>query len=233
MCAPLAHAPHAPHTTPVSCVVRSACLLAGDAPLAVSGLAIAAAHGVLVDGVKLHDLLIELSKIVDEAIAQDDDRPNARSEYMVGEGVANSLAPKGHGADRRRKLVGQDVKSFLDALLRDDQARARLKRAIATKERPADHVRQCVQRKRMAHASYDAIDQYRDLFLIKHPSRGAMISEQKGLVGFIYANCMAAGPKWTDDPEELEQAREEGVELAQGGRRMVGARRAQPAQACS
>ena len=221
----------------------------GASVLNEAAIAAAAAAGLLVDGVKLHALLLELSHVVAEAIARDDPAAHedafepggaqhvtyAKSKskstrtkrwtriqaflgrarravgdvdfsFMMGESIAGTLKPRGHGADARRTPV-RDPQAFLDALLEDVAVRERLKRAIASKERTADHVQQCVQRKRLAHTSYDAIDQYRDMFLVKHPSRGAMVSATKKLVAFIYANCMVAGATYSTDDDVLESAR--------------------------
>ena len=124
---------------------------------------------------------------------------------MLGTGVADALHPKGHGSQCCK--LGIDARAFLDALLKDDRARARLKTAIAAVERDADHVQKCVLRKRNGNATFNMIDSYRDLFLVKHPSRGAMVSETKRLVAYMYANVMSAGPTWATE-EELEDARE-------------------------
>jgi hypothetical protein len=85
---------------------------------------------------------------------------------ILGQGIANLLNPKGHGADPRRKL-GLDEKEFLDELLSDEKARARLKKAIADIERSSDHTHQCLVRKRACNATYNMIDEYRALFLVK------------------------------------------------------------------
>ena len=209
--------------------------------------AAAAASGLLLDGVKMYAFLQELSVLMQEAIARDDDKNrNPAFEHggarhvplskacdtvwnnrwdrwlpfvgrarralgskdhsrLMGRGVANALHPKGHGADGRRKL-GLDVDEFLDELLKDAGAVARLKNAIAAAERSQDHVAQCVARKRACHATYDMIDAYRALFLVKHPSRGAMLKETKRLVAYLYANVMSAGEKWASG-EEVEQMR--------------------------
>jgi len=128
----------------------------------------AAGAGVLVDGIRLHAFLEELSRLMEEAIARDEEE----------------RCPKGHGADARRKL-GIDPVEFLDELLADEKARARLKKAIAAKERTSDHVTQAVMRKRECNATYDMIDAYRSLFLVKHPSRGAIVAETKRLVAYL------------------------------------------------
>eukprot|EP00966_Prymnesium_polylepis_P325958 7381892-Prymnesium_polylepis.1 len=85
---------------------------------------------------------------------------------ILGQGIANLLNPKGHGADPRRKL-GLDEKEFLDELLSDEKACARLKKAIADVERSSDHTHQCLVRKRACNATYNMIDEYRALFLVK------------------------------------------------------------------
>ena len=157
--------------------------------------------------------LLELSKLVEEAIAVDDSQahipayepggqrhvPYAKAcdttketrrerilkffgrgkravgtaDYstIVGEACANSLCGRGHGADPRMRIV--DRKPFLDALLERPEVRERLKKAIADAERPDDFVDQCILRKRKTHSTYDMIDAYRHLMLIKHPSRGS------------------------------------------------------------
>jgi hypothetical protein len=207
----------------------------------------AASAGLMVDGLKLHAFLLELSHVMEEAIAKDD--PNDRlaayepggahhvafanaseatrdrrwsrwvpfvgrarrsvgqadHSALMGTGVAHALNPKGHGADARRKL-GIEPKQFLASLLADEGARERLKRAIAAVERGTDHVAACVTRKRLVHATYDMIDAYRDLFLVKHPSRGAMLAQTKRLVAYLYANVMAAGESWAEG-DELEELR--------------------------
>jgi hypothetical protein len=126
--------------------------------------------------------------------------------WLMGWGVAHALNPKlnGHGSDPRKKL-GLEPNEFLEALLSDEGTRARLKKAIADVERPASHVGDCVTLKRSANATYDMIDAYRHLFLIKHPSRRAMLSETRRVVAMLYAR-MGAGPAWASG-QEVEAAR--------------------------
>ena len=125
--------------------------------------------------------------------------------YMMGEGVVRSIAPKGHGAEPRRKLV-RDVAAFLDALLSNETARERLKLAIAVRERTDDHVALMAERRRLANNTFAAPEQYRDQFLIKYPSRRDLVANDKRLVLSIYADVMAVGPKWISDAAELEAA---------------------------
>ena len=195
--------------------------------------------GIMVDGIKLHAFLLEVSRLIEEAIARDEPGAGKRETYepggarhvpfteagktvrnerfngimkffgrarravgkidysaIMGSGVANALNPKGHGADGRRKL-GLDVPVFLESLLKDEDARQRLKKAIAAVERPDDHVTDCVLRKHKSRATYNMIDVYRDLFLVKHPSRGRMLAETKRLVAYLYAEVTPApSPGW-------------------------------------
>jgi hypothetical protein len=206
----------------------------------------AAGAGLLVDGVKMAAFLQELSALIAEAIARDeqprmqayepggrlhvplskagerteDERWNrwvpfiGRARRMLGvedhsrlmgRGVVNALSPRGHGADPRRKL-GIDSRVWLEEVMADEGARERLKRAIEAVERPEDHNRACVTRKRACNATYDMIDAYRSLFLVKHPSRGTMLAESKRLLAYLYANVISAGERWATG-EEVEQLR--------------------------
>ena len=133
--------------------------------------------------------------------------------WLMGKGVGHALMPRGHGDDVRRRL-GLEPGAFLAALLEDEAVRARIKKAIADVERTDDHVKQCVLRKRQCHATYDMIDAYRSLFLIKHPSRGAMVAETKNLISHLYSHVMSAGDKWATG-EEVEAAR---LRAAEGAR---------------
>ena len=199
-------------------------------------LPMAAAAGFAVDSFALYRLLLEISKLMREAIAADE--PDTRdpryapggckhvpfekasastkdsrwqrflpfwmrsrrsvgdvdASTMVGAMAVNALNPRGHGADMRRRVP--DAQAMLRAILNDDTARERLKRAIATHERSATHVMDCVLRKRKANASYALIDAYHDLFLVKHPNRRDMIAATKNLVAYLYANVMAAGSEY-------------------------------------
>ena len=221
---------------------------AGDKRLNQNAAAMAASCGILVDGVKLHAFMTEVSKIMEEAIAVDDPKASARdpafapngakhtpfpkacdtvrdtrwnrvvhffgrinravgktdASTIMGEGIANSIAGKGHGADRRRRLV--EPGAFLDALLARPEVRERLKKKIAERERPADHVQDMILRKRKTCSTYDMIDGYRDLFLVKHPGRGTMNSHTKKLIAYLYANVMSCGKTWAME-EELEELR--------------------------
>eukprot|EP00966_Prymnesium_polylepis_P051259 1186395-Prymnesium_polylepis.2 len=152
----------------------------------------AANAGLMVDGHKLYVFLLEISRVLEDAIAADDpiDRKDAYApggkqhkpykkagettrddrwnrvlryfgrgkrsvgkddySYIVGEGCANAIAPVGHGADPRRKIV--DSREFLEALLARPEVRNRIKKAISDIERPDDFVGECVLRKRRVHA---------------------------------------------------------------------------------
>jgi hypothetical protein len=206
----------------------------------------AADAGFLLDGARAYTLLLELSKILEEAIAVDDPcthKPayapggERRVPYqqasdttkdtrwnqvvrffgrakrsvglkdfstMVGEGVANGIVGKGHGADPRRKLGARGP--LLDALLARPEVRERIKKKIAEMEKPDDYANKCILRKRKSCATYDMIDAYRDLFLIKHPSRSTMSVETKKLIAYLYSNVMACGEEWSTE-EELEEVR--------------------------
>jgi len=211
-----------------------------------NGGAMAMAAGLMVDGVKLHAFMAELSRMLAEEL---DEKETTRESFLpggenhvpvkeakvtlrrsrweawlpkfgyvkralsrkdhswlMGWGVAHALNPKlnGHGSDPRKKL-GLEPNEFLEALLSDEGTRARLKKAIADVERPASHVGDCVTLKRSANATYDMIDAYRHLFLIKHPSRRAMLSETRRVVAMLYAR-MGAGPAWASG-QEVEAAR--------------------------
>ena len=219
------------------------------APLLAS-TAMAGGAGLMVDGIKLHNFMVALTKVMAAAIAQDDPdagtrdaayepggarhvrfldaskstqgrrfdrvtkffdrarRAIGKKDYSaaVGTGVANALNRKGHGALEERYL-GLETRAFLEALLRDEGARKKLKAAIAEVERSADHVNECVIRKRKVNSTYAMIDVYRDLFLVKHPSRGSMLAETKRLVAYLYSEVMTAGPEWLDE-DQLDNARE-------------------------
>jgi len=95
---------------------------------------------------------------------------------------------------------------YLQALLADPNVRDRLKRAIADIERSATHNSDCLKRKRRCHATYNMIDGYRDLFLVKHPSRGAMVAETKKLLAYLYGHVISSGAQWASD-EQLEELR--------------------------
>ena len=130
---------------------------------------------------------------------------DADASAMTGTVVANTLAPKGHGADPMRRLP--DANAMLASILNDSKAVAKLKAAIAAHERSSTHVQDCVMRKRGANASYATIDAYRDLFLVKHPSRRAMIAATKKLIEYLSVNVMAAGEEWLEDESEVEGVR--------------------------
>lgn len=124
----------------------------------------------------------------------------------------------------RRKLV--ESKPFLDSLLERPEVRERIKKAIVLIERPPDFVDSCILRKRAHHATYDMIDAYRDLFLIKHPGRTTMSSSTKKMIMYLYANVMVCGDKWAEGDELEEMRLRASTTAAQAARKAVGTERA-------
>ena len=218
----------------------------------------AAGAGLLVDGVAFYAFLLEVSHIMEETLAKNEARKDARPAYapggaqhvpfksagettrderwgtwlpfigrakravgqadhsrMLGRAVGNALCPKGHGSDERRK-GGIDAAEFMDEIMANAKAVERIERAIAATKRSSTHVADAVKRKRACNATYDVIDAYRSLFLVKHPSRGAMLAETKRLVAYMYANVMSAGDRWAtgDEVEELRLRAASGTHAA-------------------
>ena len=124
--------------------------------------------------------------------------PKSFSE-LLADAISRATNGKGHGARKLRKLVV--LRHFMNYFLddRDGINRPAVKRMLADRERHDDHALHLLEKKMNANVSYNAIDEYRELFLVKHASRGDLIAAGKKLITFYCANVMVAGPEWVDE----------------------------------
>lgn len=95
----------------------------------------------------------------------------SRSQWM-GDAISRSGKGKGHGAKGVRKHFEFTT---LVAYILDDRDRVNMpavEAMIAERKMEPNRVRAQLMRKHRAKMAYDAIDEYRDQFLVKHASRG-------------------------------------------------------------
>eukprot|EP00966_Prymnesium_polylepis_P189562 4392638-Prymnesium_polylepis.1 len=62
-------------------------------------------------------------------------------------------------------------------------------------------------KKHKANMSFNQIDEYRDLFIVKHASRGDLTKAGKKLIAFYSVNVLCAGPTWAKDESEAQALR--------------------------
>ena len=115
---------------------------------------------------------------------------------MAVQALADTLAPRGHGADLNRRLGSAEELKKGILYARDGNLRRVLQKLLSDFERKPNELLYQLRQKLRASATYKTIDSYRDDFKVPRASRRDMVQVAKKTVAWLNAFHVAAGPTW-------------------------------------